>query len=105
MEADKESAYIAIEISHPDPAIQKRLFDQFKLLRGMLEAETGETWEWSERETTYTGKVISRIYKKQDGLNIFQEEKWPAIISFLKPRIMALDAFWLNAKDILEMNA
>jgi hypothetical protein len=27
-----------------------------------------------------------------------KRDDWPAIISFLKPRIIALDAFWSQAK-------
>jgi hypothetical protein len=35
-------------------------------------------------------------------VNIFHEADWPAIISFLKPRIMALDEFWEIAKNVIE---
>lgn len=103
MDADKESAYIGIEISHPDIDIHQRLFNQLKLMLDMLENETGEEWEWSEAETIDTGKTISRVYQQIDGVNIFRQEQWPDIISFLKPRIIALDIFWTDAKEIFEM--
>jgi len=32
-------------------------------------------------------------------VNIFDTNAWPAIISFLKPRIIALDKFWSLVKD------
>jgi hypothetical protein len=31
-----------------------------------------------------------------------EEGDWPAIISFLKPRIIALDEFWENVKPGFE---
>jgi len=33
------------------------------------------------------------------AVNILKENDWPAIISFLKPRIIALDKFWILVKD------
>jgi hypothetical protein len=46
---------------------------------------------------------LSRIYCTLQPANIFKETDWPAIISFLKPRMIALDAFWANHKFIFEM--
>jgi hypothetical protein len=43
-------------------------------------------------------RPISVIQKILTGVNIFRNEDWPAIISFLKPRIMALDSFWSLAR-------
>ncbi|RYZ23162.1 MAG: DUF4268 domain-containing protein, partial [Chitinophagaceae bacterium] len=33
---------------------------------------------------------------------IFRREDWPELISFFKPRIVALDAFWSEAKYFFE---
>ncbi|TVP42967.1 MAG: DUF4268 domain-containing protein, partial [Mongoliibacter sp.] len=35
-------------------------------------------------------------------VNVMEKDDWPAIISFLKPRIIALDAFWSNIKPAFE---
>jgi hypothetical protein len=42
---------------------------------------------------------VSRIYTAAEGVNIYRKEDWPAIISFFKPRIIALDAFWTEVKE------
>ena len=44
------------------------------------------------------GKPISTINKKLLGVSIFKKENWPQLISFFKPRIIALDAFWSSAR-------
>jgi hypothetical protein len=45
------------------------------------------------------GIVTSRAGTSIQQVNIFNRADWPAIISFLKPRMIALDAFWIMAKD------
>jgi hypothetical protein len=44
------------------------------------------------------GKIVSRISKNIDGVSIFNKDDWPAMISFFKPHIIALDEFWSDAK-------
>jgi hypothetical protein len=58
-------------------------------------------WRWNETLPT-EHKTISSISQQLDGVNIFNQSDWPAIISFLKPRIIALDAFWDMVKDGFE---
>ncbi|MBS1566426.1 MAG: DUF4268 domain-containing protein, partial [Bacteroidetes bacterium] len=38
-----------------------------------------------------------------ENVNVFSQDQWPAIISFLKPRLVALDAWWQMAKPGFEM--
>ncbi|MGN6393916.1 MAG: DUF4268 domain-containing protein [Mucilaginibacter sp.] len=98
MQADKHRATIAIELAHPDADIQELFFEQFKELKNILNAAVGEAWEWQLHMTDDYGKTTSRIYTKMDGVSIFNNADWPALISFFKPRIIALDDFWSDAK-------
>ena len=103
MNATKDTASISIDIMHKDPEFAQRLYEQFVLLKPMLEAQTGEQWEWHALCENEHGQALSRIYKEEKPLNVFKETDWPSIISFLKPRIMALDAFWSEYKMVFEM--
>ena len=103
MNVTKDFAEISIDIMHRDPAYAKQLFQQFVMLRAALEIQTGEPWVWEESAQDEHGQPLSRIYRRQEGQNIFRQEDWPAIISFLKPRIIALDAFWCDYKMLFEM--
>ncbi|RIJ41847.1 DUF4268 domain-containing protein [Pontibacter oryzae] len=98
MNADSKRAYIAIELSHPDVEMQELLFDQFLEHKTMLHAVLGEEWEWVLHSTDESGRIVSRIYKDLSPVNVFNKEDWPSLISFLKPRIIALDEFWSDAK-------
>jgi hypothetical protein len=102
MEADQHYAAIYIAIQHPDPEIQELYFHQFLELKDLLHAELGEGWQWQLRIPVEGGKEITRIYKEMSGVSVFNRDDWPALISFFKQRIIALDIFWQNAKYSFE---
>lgn len=102
LHADQKSAYIAIELSHPDPGMQELLFEQFKEFKNVLTSYLEEDWEWESGLTDENYKLVSRIYKPLAGVSIFREEDWPKLISFFKPRLIALDEFWCDASPGFE---
>jgi len=98
MRAERDFVSIGIEITHPDPDIQELLFGQFEQFKKLLEMETKEPWEWRLLGVDGFGKTVSVIEKRLECVNVLDQNDWPSIISFLKPRIMALDSFWSNVK-------
>ncbi|MGV3539134.1 MAG: DUF4268 domain-containing protein [Rufibacter sp.] len=98
MRAEKKSASISIEMTHRDPEIQQMFFEQFEALKNLLHETLGEEWEWELHAQDEHGETTSRIYKEISGVNVFNREDWAALISFFKPRIIALDEFWSNAQ-------
>lgn len=103
MNADTKSSRISIEMAHPDPEMQALLFEQFTAFKKILEATLDEVWIWELQGTDTYGKTVSSIYTELSGVNIFRKEDWPAIISFLKPRLIALDEFWTDAQHGFEV--
>lgn len=103
MDADRDHAIILISLSHKDPEIRKAQFEQFVRLQSMLwNALKEDDWIWKENETDWFGKTTSSISKILEGVNVLKQSDWPAIISFLKPRIIALDEFWSMTKPSFE---
>ncbi|MBG6235759.1 hypothetical protein IWX76_002340 [Pedobacter sp. CAN_A7] len=98
MQAEQRSAYMAIEMTHPDPGIQMLMFEQFKEFKVMLEGALGEEWDWQMQVQNEHYKTVSRIYKEIPQVSVFKQEDWPTLISFFKPRIIALDEFWNDAQ-------
>jgi Domain of unknown function (DUF4268) len=101
MDADNTKAVIAIEISHPKEEERLHYYNQFVSLKKLLASTTTFNWQWNETVET-DHKIISSISQQLDDVNILEQSDWPAIISFLKPRIIALDAFWDMVKDGFE---
>ncbi|MGZ5285808.1 MAG: DUF4268 domain-containing protein [Flavisolibacter sp.] len=98
MQADHQSAVIRIELTHKDPGVRQIYFDQFQQFRTLLEETTGEEWTWKENFSDENGVTSTRIYKEVKNLNILKKEDWPALISFFKPRLIALDEFWSQVR-------
>ncbi|MEB0249530.1 DUF4268 domain-containing protein, partial [Mucilaginibacter sp. 5B2] len=69
----------------------------------MLHSALGEEWQWDLHTADDYGKTISRIYTEISPVSIFQQQDWPKLISFFKPRIIALDEFWSDVKVAFEV--
>ncbi len=102
MRAEKKSASIGIELTHRDPEIQELFFEQFLALSILLHDTLQEEWTWELHAEDENGETVSRIYKEIGPVNVFNKEDWPQLISFFKPRIIALDAFWADAQYSFE---
>jgi hypothetical protein len=102
MHADNKSAVIAIEITHKDRDIQQLYFEQFLQLKNLITEVLNEEWTWQLHTNDEHGKTVSRIFTMITGVSIFKKEDWPTLISFFKPRIIALDEFWSNSKYAFE---
>ncbi len=101
MDADNIKAFIAIEISHPKEDERLHYYNQFVSLKKLLTTTTTFQWQWNETLQT-NHKIISSISLQLDNVNVLNQGDWPTIISFLKPRIIAMDAFWELVKDGFE---
>ncbi|GAB2688591.1 hypothetical protein GCM10027037_08920 [Mucilaginibacter koreensis] len=101
MVAEDNMAEVAIEISHPDTGLQELYFEQFKELKNVLQDVLQEEWNWV-LHTYADGKVVSRIFTRIEKVSVFNRTDWPTLISFFKPRIIALDEFWSMAKYSFE---
>jgi hypothetical protein len=102
MQADNRRASIAIELSHPDAGIRELFWEQFLELKTLLHETLGETWTWEADATDAQGQLLSRIHQDLPGVNLFSRDDWPKLISFFKPRLIALDAFWADAQYSFE---
>lgn len=102
MQADTKSASISIQISHPDLGVQQLMFEQFWELKKVLVEYLEEPWDWKFSTMDENNKPVSLIRRSIDDVSIYRKEDWPALISFFKQRIIALDNFWLVAQNSFE---
>ncbi|MEJ7645900.1 MAG: DUF4268 domain-containing protein [Chryseolinea sp.] len=98
MDAGLTSATIFISIEHSDSEIRELFYEQFKELATMLRSSVGEEWDWQPEVELEGHRNVSRIAKTFTGVSIMSKDQWPDLISFFKPRIIALDSFWENGK-------
>ena len=103
MDALFSEATVSIEITHNDIAEQELYFNHFKTFKKALDETLGEKWAWQNDYVNESGNHLARIYTKLEDANVYNENDWPKIISFLKERIILLDKFWCEYRDIFEM--
>jgi hypothetical protein len=102
MQADNRRASIGIELTQPDAGVRELFFEQFQELKTMLHETLGEPWRWELHATDANGLPLSRIYAEMQPVNLFNRDDWPTLISFFKPRLVALDEFWSGAQYAFE---
>ena len=102
MHADNNKASIVIELNHKDEGIQQIYFEQLQQFKNLFTSIVQEEWSWQLHTHDEHGKIISRISTEKNGVSIFQKSDWPELISFFKPRIIALDEFWSQVKYAFE---
>jgi len=102
MRADNKIASIGIELTHNDKDIQQLYFEQLLQFKNLFSDTVDEQWNWQLHTFDEQGRIISRIYIEKSGVSIYQKKDWPELISFFKPRIIALDTFWSSVKYVFE---
>lgn len=102
MDAGSNAATIGIEMRHPDAGVRHLYMEQLQQVKKILEAHLGESWTWQHEAEDENGKAFSRVYQQLPNVSVFRKEDWPALVSFFKPRIRALDAFWSEARYSFE---
>jgi hypothetical protein len=105
MDANKDFAYVSIEIFLPDKKLEDLYYQTFRTFTKQFEEVVGVGWEMNKGFLTNDHKYVSIIYTELQNVNIFKESDWPSIIGFLKKNIIALDAFWDAYKPAFELLA
>ncbi len=94
--AGRNSAAVGIEIADAESGWGRQLAAQLTALQGILKASAGEDWHWIAAEER---APQSRLFGTElQNVSVYRQEDWPALISFFKPRLLALDAFWQEAR-------
>lgn len=95
--AGNKEATIGIYLLHKDEGIRSLVFDQFLEFKKLMSIELEEDWVWESIDQNPT-----RIYTTLRDVSILDKNDWPELISFFKPRLISLDAFWENAQVIFK---
>jgi hypothetical protein len=98
MDTPNRGASVGLVLSHSDPALRLQAFQQMQALRTVFNEMVGPDWIWEAETNNTTGQPISRIYTSIVVVSVLNQADWPALISFFKPALIALDEFWQFAK-------
>ncbi|NJM94763.1 MAG: DUF4268 domain-containing protein [Cytophagales bacterium] len=96
-QAEGNQAWVSIDIVHPDPGLRDLLFDQFEEFKILLHSTLGEEWIWDRSFADELGHFRAKIYTRRQGISVLDQQHWPVLMDFFRPRLVALDAFWADA--------
>ena len=102
MHADGRSAFIGIVLIHKDAGVRELYYQQLLEVKHIMESIIPGPWQWLLNAQDENDQAISIVYDEIEGVSIFKKEDWPKLISFFKPRIVALDEFWNMVKYSFE---
>ena len=102
MDADNKSAMVGIVFSHSNDGVRELYYEQLQQLAKMLPGHDEWQWIFSAVQRDVYDKIYAGAYRRLEGVNVYNREDWPALISFFKSGIIALDEFWAMAKYAFE---
>lgn len=102
MEADNKVARFSIDFQHSDPGMRALFFEQMEEFKLLLHNQMGFDLIWEDYYIVDGRKEISRIYIEKHGCNMFIKDNWPELFDFFKPKMIALDEFWQDVKEIFK---
>ncbi len=100
--ADEQGAFVRVEICLTNTMLQHHYFGLFHKFAHETGFLTDSEWKFKRDSPTDTGKSASIICAELTGVNMFRQEEWPVIISFLKKNLIVLDEFWNEFKPAFE---
>ncbi|WP_225000164.1 DUF4268 domain-containing protein [Cesiribacter sp. SM1] len=98
VEATGKEAVASIDLQQADEGVRKLFFDQFVEFRKALESHTGPLY-WEEEYSLSSGRIISRIYQKQQEVSLFRQDDWHQIFPFFEKYLLGFDAFWADFRE------
>ena len=99
IELENRTCTTGMLINHPDTTERLEFFLKLQSFAVMLPAVEDPGWIWTEDVSDDDSRMISRIYSRLEGYSVYNRDHWPQLISFIKPRLVALDIFWTDIKD------
>ena len=103
MDADKNRSSVMIEILLGNTMLQHQYFDIFNNFASDFKKTLCEDWIFHKNYFIENKGNVSLIIVQKENTNVFKQEDWPTIISFLKQQILGLDEFWIAYKPAFEL--
>ncbi|MDB5202658.1 MAG: hypothetical protein JWQ27_2067 [Ferruginibacter sp.] len=105
MDADSSHAFILIEVTGKTAEERESAYTLLRSFKPALEEIMPGGLTWAENFEDEFGGLSGRVTMELQPANIFSTADWPAMISFFKEGMIALDEFWADYKEIFEMSS
>ena len=103
VDADKNTASVTVEIFLKDSMLQHQYFEIFNNFAAEIKKIGVNKWAFQKDYFQENKGFVSLIAFKLKNVNVFKEDDWPTMISFLKQYMLGLDEFWASYKPAFEL--
>ncbi|MGB0868953.1 MAG: DUF4268 domain-containing protein [Flavobacteriales bacterium] len=101
LDADKRTCRLIIEIKNDDDSIRHLFYDQFEEFKVVLEETIQEEGIWFRDYYNDYGEVSSKIeWVIDEKVSKLKRETWGTMHNYLRDRLIGLDEFWGDVKDV-----
>ena len=83
--------------------LQHQYFNIFNNFIAEFKKNVGKDWIFHKDYFVEGKGSVSLIIVEKEKVNVFKEEDWPTIISFLKQNMLGIDKFWESYKPAFEL--
>ena len=101
-DANREGAFVILEINHKVQAERERLYAHFERYKVILEEEFPEKLIWRPEFRRESGEMVARIYTQKPNIDIHRQAQWKDFYPFMAEEMMKLERAFLTLKDTLE---
>ena len=103
LDAIKNTASVTVEIFLKDTMLQHQYFEIFNNFAAELQKIGVNKWVFQKDYFQENKGFVSLIAAELKNVNVFKEDDWPTMISFLKQYMLGLDKFWASYKPAFEL--
>lgn len=101
-EFDENQAVVGIDIETRNTDKRIELYDKMEKLKKILEDKLQQPLIWELDYVQASGKSISRICLKKEGVSIYNKETWPEVFPFFYKNMMKIEDFYEEFRDVLK---
>jgi len=103
LDAIKNTTSVTVEIFLKDTMLQHQYFEIFNNFAAELQKIGVNKWVFQKDYFQENKGFVSLIAAELKNVNVFKEDDWPTMISFLKQYMLGLDKFWASYKPAFEL--
>ncbi len=102
-DAARDGAYVILELNHRNRERRMRMLQILRTQQSVFDQYLPDA-VWQENYEKPCGTIVSRVYRKQDGLDIHRREDWPEFYVFLSKEMNHLERVFRETKEFLELD-
>jgi len=99
---DRKVAQVGIDLETRNMDKRLELYEKLESVKKILEEAMQDAMIWELEYIRENGKSVSRIYQQIEGVDIYNKDTWELAFQFMYERMMRLEAFYQEYRDLFK---